>query len=92
MTLKRDLGKELLEAISSIRDGQGKHYKIETSSDVKRIREDMDLSQCVFASFMGVSVRTLQEWEQGRRKPSGPAHSLLRIVQQHPEVFTSIQL
>jgi putative transcriptional regulator len=90
MTVKRDIGKELLEAISSIREGQGKRYKIETPSDVKHIRENLDLSQSVFASLMGVSVRTLQEWEQGRRKPSGSAHSLLKIAQQHPEVFTQL--
>ncbi len=90
MTIKRDIGNELLEAIVFIKQGKGKKYIIETPEDVKEIREGLDLSQSVFASLMGVSIRTLQEWEQGRRKPSGSACSLLRIAQQHPEVFTHI--
>ncbi len=40
---------------------------------------------------MGVSLRTIQDWEQGRRKPQGPAKSLMRIAEQHPEVFTEIR-
>jgi len=40
-------------------------------SDVKKIREHLHLSQSAFAALMGVSIKTLQEWEQGRRKPSG---------------------
>ena len=43
-----------------------------------------------FASLLGVSLRTVQDWEQGRRKPSGPAEALLRIAEQHPEVFTDL--
>lgn len=52
--------------------------------DVKTIREKTGLSQARFALLMGVSVRTLQNWEQGRRKPHGPAISLLRIVKNDP--------
>lgn len=47
-------------------------------------------SQAAFAGLMGVSVRTVQDWEQGRRKPSGPAQALLRIAEQRPDVFTQI--
>jgi putative transcriptional regulator len=39
---------------------------------------------------MGVSLRTVQEWEQGRREPSGPAKTLLRIAEQHPQVFLEL--
>ena len=52
--------------------------------DVKTIREKTGLSQARFALLMGVSIRTLQNWEQGRRKPQGPAISLLRIVKHDP--------
>ena len=52
--------------------------------DVKTIREKTGLSQPRFALLMGVSVKTLQNWEQGRRKPHGPAVSLLRIVKNDP--------
>lgn len=53
--------------------------------DVKAIREKTGLSQARFALVMGVSVRTLQNWEQGYRTPQGPAISLLRIVDNDPE-------
>ncbi|WP_038093720.1 NadS family protein [Acidihalobacter prosperus] len=53
--------------------------------DVKAIRERTGLSQGRFALLMGVSVRTLQNWEQGRRQPQGPAESLLRIVKNDPQ-------
>jgi putative transcriptional regulator len=53
--------------------------------DVKAIRERTGLSQGRFAILIGVSVRTLQNWEQGRRRPQGPAESLLKIVQNDPE-------
>jgi putative transcriptional regulator len=56
------------------------------------IRARMNLSQQGFAAILGVSVRTLQEWEQGRRKPTGPALALLRIADQQPEVFDKLQI
>lgn len=54
--------------------------------DVKAIREKTGLSQARFAIIMGVSVRTLQNWEQGHRTPQGPAVSLLRIVEYDPQI------
>ena len=53
--------------------------------DVKAIRKKTGLSQQRFAIIMGVSVRTLQNWEQGHRTPQGPAVSLLRIMDKDPE-------
>jgi len=53
--------------------------------DVKAIRDNIGLSQSDFAKLMGVSVRTLQNWEQHRRSPSGPAAALLKIVSASPE-------
>jgi putative transcriptional regulator len=55
------------------------------------VRKRLKLSQSAFASLMGVSPRTIQDWEQGRRKPQGPAKSLLRIAEQHPEIFIEIR-
>lgn len=55
------------------------------SLDVKAIRQKTGLSQARFAIVMGVSVRTLQNWEQGHRTPQGPAVSLLRIVEYDPQ-------
>lgn len=53
--------------------------------DPKAIRERLGLSQSRFALIMGVSVRTLQNWEQGRREPEGPAKALLRVVDREPQ-------
>ena len=56
----------------------------------KVIRAKLKMSQAAFAGLMGVSLRTVQDWEQGRRKPSGPALALLRIADQKPEVFADL--
>lgn len=50
----------------------------------------LKLSQAALAGLMGVSVRTVQDWEQDRLQPSGPAKALLRTAEQHPEVFTQL--
>ncbi len=53
--------------------------------DIKRIREGYNLTQTQFAAMLGISVRTLRNWEQGRRVPEGPAMVLLRVADKHPE-------
>lgn len=53
--------------------------------DVKAIRKKLKYSQSQFAMMIGVSLRTLQNWEQGRRHPDGPAQALLRVVEKEPE-------
>ena len=52
--------------------------------EIKTVREKLNVSQNEFALMIGVSVRTLQNWEQGRRKPEGPAKALLRIASRNP--------
>ena len=60
--------------------------------DIKRIREGYHLTQMQFAALLGISVRTLGNWEQGRRVPEGPAMVLLRVADKHPEaVLDAIQ-
>ena len=86
----RNIGTELLEAIQDIKDGKGQVRRVENVEDVKVIRNDLHLSQSAFSSLMGISLRTLQEWEQGRRKPNGSALSLLRIAHKHPEIFVEL--
>jgi putative transcriptional regulator len=54
-------------------------------ADIRKIRTRQGLSQSEFALLIGVSVDTLQNWEQGRRRPEGPARALLRIADVHPE-------
>jgi putative transcriptional regulator len=55
-----------------------------------KIRERLNVSQHAFAGLLGVSVRTIQDWEQGRRQPSGPALALLRIVDREPEILLRV--
>jgi putative transcriptional regulator len=58
--------------------------------DIKHIREGYELTQAQFATMLGISVRTLSNWEQGRRVPEGPAMILLRVADKHPEVLLDI--
>jgi putative transcriptional regulator len=59
-------------------------------SPITAARQKSGLSQSQFAELMGVSLRTLQEWEQGRRNPSGAAKTLLRVAESHPEVLREL--
>ncbi|MEJ2333511.1 helix-turn-helix domain-containing protein [Thermodesulfobacteriota bacterium] len=85
--MKRDIGQELLDGIAAIKKGKGKRKTVQLPPNVKSIRDKMGLSQSAFAGLLGVSVRTLQEWEQGRRNPKGPAQALLRVADRHPEAL-----
>ncbi|MFQ5592966.1 MAG: helix-turn-helix domain-containing protein [Anaerolineae bacterium] len=58
--------------------------------DVKRIRTNYNLTQTEFASLLGISVKTLRNWEQGRRTPRGPARVLLLIAESHPEAVWDV--
>ncbi len=84
---KRDIGREILDGLKAIKAGKGRRWKVEVPRDVKAIREKAGLSQSAFAALLGVSVRTLQDWEQGRRVPRGPALALLRVADRHPEAL-----
>lgn len=53
--------------------------------DIKMVRKSLNVSQTEFAMMIGVSVRTLQNWEQGRRKPEGPAKALLHVASKNPK-------
>jgi putative transcriptional regulator len=60
-----------------------------TPSNVKALRERTGLTQNEFSTLIGVSVRTLQNWEQGRREPEGPAKALLRVFEKEPQAVLS---
>ena len=92
---KRNIGLEILEGLREIKSHKARQrilrtHKFTPPAPPKKIRAKLKVSQAAFASFMGVSLRTVQDWEQGRRKPSGPAEALLRIAEQHPEVFPQL--
>ena len=75
---------EEMDAIARKKKNPSRRFKF-PAPEVKAIREKAGLSQARFALLMGVSVRTLQNWEQGHRAPQGPAVSLLRIFENNPE-------
>jgi putative transcriptional regulator len=60
------------------------------SPDVKQIRERYALSQSEFAALLGVSIKTLQNWEQGRRAPHGAARVLLQVAAKHPQALWDV--
>ena len=81
----RDIGAEILEGIRQLK--RGEVGRIVTYPPVAQTRARVGLSQAEFARLLGVSVRTLQEWEQGRRVPSGPARMLLTIAHKNPRAL-----
>ena len=68
-----------------------RQFVFDDKEDIQEVRHGFNASQSEFAQFMGVSINTLQNWEQGRRHPTGPAKMLLRIVVRKPEIFTEMQ-
>ena len=92
---KRDIGQEILEGIRDIKAYKAgtmalRVHSLKEPAPPKVIRTKLKLSQSAFAGLMGVSLRTVQDWEQGRRQPSGPAIALLRIAEQKPDVFVQL--
>ena len=75
----RNVWQEVLDGVREIKAGGGKRTKIKSQSQVVQVRLNSGLSQAQFAAALGVSKRTLEQWEQGRRKPSGAAKTLLLI-------------
>jgi len=85
---RRNIGLEILDGLREIK--RGEYGRVTTVPSVSSIREKTGLSQAKFAQLLGVSVRTVQEWEQGRRAPSGAARTLLLIAQKNPRVLLEV--
>ena len=86
----RDIGQEILKGIRDIKAGRiGRRYTTGSYSIV-RAREKSGLSQAKIAGLLGVSVRTLQDWEQGRREPNAAAKTLIKVADLHPTVLRKI--
>ena len=91
--MKKELFNELLQSVkeaAAIERGElkpSRPFEVRTANDVVRVRGKLGLSQSKFASLLGISEDTLQNWEQGRRKPTGPAKVLLKVAARHPRVI-----
>ena len=83
---KRDLAAELLQSIREMKAGKT-HVVLSPATEA---RERTGLSQSQFATLLGVSVRTLQGWEQGRKQPSGAARTLLTIARTNPKALLAV--
>src|SRR3954454_5962630 len=84
----RDIGAEVLQGLRELKHGEG--GRVVNVPDVAATREKTGLSQVRFAQLLGVSVRTLQDWEQGRRAPSGAARTLLMIAAKNPQALLEV--
>lgn len=80
------LGLKLLQSVREMRAGVAARVTEIQPNEVMLARQNTGLSQAEFAEALCISKRTLQEWEQGRRSPSGAAQALIRIARRHPEV------
>ena len=81
-----ELGKKLLQSVREMKASQAARVTKIQVNEVVQARQGTGMSQAEFAGALHISKRTLQEWEQGRRSPSGAAQALIRIAQRHPEV------
>jgi putative transcriptional regulator len=82
---------DLLESVKQMRRGQAARVTKVSVPAAAEARARVGLSQQQFARLLGVSARTLQDWEQGRREPTGSAKTLLRVAVSHPEVLRELQ-
>lgn len=80
-----------IQQAGRIKRGETKPSRVMQFSpvDVKAIRQQLGKSQAEFARMIGVSVATLQNWEQGRRRPEGPARALLKVAAANPEAVAA---
>ena len=86
----RDVWQEVLNSVHEIKAGGGKRSVVEPRSQIVRARLKVGLTQAQFAALLGVSRRTLEQWEQGRRKPSRAAKTLIKVAELHPEILRKI--
>ena len=81
---------DLLQSVREMKAGSFARSTSVPVTDALQARAKLDLSQSQFAKLLGVSVRTLQEWEQGRKKPTGAAQTLLRVAVRTPQALLGL--
>ncbi|HET7625701.1 MAG TPA: NadS family protein [Verrucomicrobiae bacterium] len=94
--MKKELFEELKQSLreaGQIKRGKLKPsrvFEIDPQNDIVKVRGKLGFSQSKFAAILGISTDTLQNWEQGRRSPTGPAKVLLKIATKHPEILLEV--
>lgn len=86
----KQLGEKLLRSVRQMQRGEAARAIRVKPNAAAKARADVGLSQAQFAALLGVSPRTLQDWEQGRREPTGAARTLLRVASKHPKVLREL--
>lgn len=86
----KQLGEKLLRSVRQMKRNEAARVTAVELPAAAQARARSGLSQSEFASLLGVSTRTLQDWEQGRREPTGAAQTLLRVAVTHPEVLREL--
>lgn len=82
---------DLLASVEQMRQGKATRVSSVPPSPVAEARCSVSMSQREFATLLGVSLRTLQDWEQERREPTGAARTLLKVAVRHPEVLRELK-
>jgi putative transcriptional regulator len=85
---RRNIGEEILQGLREL--NRGEYGRVINIPNVAVVREKTGLSQSRFAQLLGVSVRTLQDWEQGRRSPSGAARTLIMVAAKNPQALLDV--
>jgi putative transcriptional regulator len=81
---------DLLQSVRELKSGQYARVTQVSTTPAAQARAKVGLSQASFSKLLGVSVRTLQEWEQGRREPTGAAQTLLRVANNNPQALLAV--
>ena len=84
---KRNVGREILDGLRELK--RGEYGRVINVPSVSLVREKTGLSQSRFAALLGVSVRTLQDWEQGRRIPDTTVRAYLTVIARNPQAVES---
>ena len=84
------LGLKLLQSVREMKAGRAARVTKVELNEVAQARQGTGMSQTQFAEALSISKRTLQEWEQGRRSPTGAAKTLLRVAETHPEILREL--
>ncbi len=86
----RELGEKLLASVREMKAGKAARGTRVAVPPIAATRNAVGVSQSQFAALLGISIRPLHEWEQGRRSPTGAAKTLLRVAETHPEILREL--